>query len=816
MANNRPRSREKNVTGKGKGLFRRGSGLGTGKVGQGSGLPSSGSSGSFKPTGSSGSFKPTGSSGSSGGLRSAGKLSPILIIIVIAFFLFGGGDLSALFGGSSTTNTSGSSGGSMLDVGSVDIGSLLGNITGSSSSSGWELEDNTAELDTSVSKQARERYTTLKGNGKDTVTVMVYLCGTDLESRSGMATSDLQEMLAADIGDNVNLIVYTGGCKQWKNNVVSNKVNQIYQIKGGKLYCVDDNAGTGAMTNPDTLSSFIKFCAKNYPANRNMLIFWDHGGGSISGYGYDEKKSSSGTMDLAEINQAMKAGGVKFDIVGFDTCLMATLETAVMMSQYADYMVASEETEPGVGWYYTDWLTELSENTSISSVKLGKIIVDDFVDTCAKKCPGQKTTLSVVDLAELEVTLPDALKEFSISTSELIQENEYKTVSNARNNAREFASSTKIDQVDLVHLAKNMGTQEGKDLANTILSAVKYNRTSSNMTNAYGLSIYFPYQRVSNVDNAVETYELIGMDEEYARCIQEFASVEVSGQVATGGTTSPLPALLGSLLGGGDSSSGNVGADLIGQLLGGMLSGNTGITGLSLDDLGFLDRRSLTTEETAEYLAENRFDSSKLVWQSCEDGIYRIGLTEEQWALVQGLELNMFYDDGEGYIDLGLDNVFEFDDYGALLGQTDGTWLAINDQVVAYYHTGTVDDGTNYTITGEVPVMLNGQRANLLLVFDNENPYGYIAGARIEYAEGETETVAKSDTQLQVGDKIDFICDYYGYDGTYLDSYYLGEQMTVTERMVISNVYLPEAENICASYRFTDIYNQHYWTNAIP
>ena len=58
-------------------------------------------------------------------------------------------------------------------------------------------------------------------------------------------------------------------------------------------------------------------------------------------------------------------------------------------------------------------------------------------------------------------------------------------------------------------------------------------------------------------------------------------------------------------------------------------------------------------------------------------------LSEEQWGLVQTLELNLFYDDGEGYIDLGLDNVYEFDDEGGLLGGKETTWLAINGQPIA-------------------------------------------------------------------------------------------------------------------------------------
>ena len=803
MAINRPRGREKNVTGGGKGIRRRGSGLGTGPVGSGSG-PMGGSSAGGYSGGSSGY-----SGGSSGGpTRASGGGNKWITIILIVVMLLGGGGSA---GGLLTTLLGG--GGSSTGGGGLStIGSLLNSGT---TSTGWELTRNTGKLNTKVASEARDKRTEILGKGKDEVTIMVYMCGTDLESRSGMATSDMQEMLAADIDDNVNLILYTGGCSKWQNNVVSNKTNQIYQIVDGKLKVLDKDAGSVSMTNPNTLVDFIKYCDKNFPANRNQLIFWDHGGGSISGFGYDEKYKSSGSMDLSEINQALKKAGVTFDFIGFDACLMATLETALMLTPYADYLIASEETEPGVGWYYTDWLTELSKNTSMPTIEIGKNIVDDFVETCAKKCAGQKTTLSVVDLAELEKTVPEELKDFSKSASKLIQNNEYKTVSDARNNTREFAQSSAIDQVDLVHLASNLDTKEGDALVDALLSTVKYNRTSENMTNAYGLSIYFPYKKVSSVDDVVDTYEAIGMDEEYARCIQAFASLEVSGQSATGGTSSPLPSLFGNLIGGaigGNSNSGS--SDVIGELLGGFLSGQLqNIVGLDKSNTDFLNESALNKDDTAAYLADNYFDASALIWTKNSAGQRILKLSEEQWGLVHSLELNMFYDDGEGYIDLGFDNVFEFDKKGNLIGDTDRTWLAINGQPVAYYYLDTMDDGENYSITGRVPALLNGERVNLMLVFDNAHPYGYIAGACTDYVDGETETIAKGMTELKVGDKLDFLCDYYTYDGKYDDSYYLGDQMTVTEKMTISNVDVGDGD-VRVLYRFTDIYNQQYWTPA--
>lgn len=195
---NRPRGREKNVTGQGKDVYKRGDGLGTGPVGSGSARPQSG--------------------GSSGGKRSGGK--PSLLLVILALLLGGGGGAGLLFGGNGSNNYVQPTQPAQQytqQAQQVDLSALLGNLNAGSTSSGWQsasLGSNLGKLNTSVAPGSRAKYTNILGNGKDTVTVMVYMCGTDLESRSGMATSDLQEMVNATIGNNVNLIVYTGGCSK--------------------------------------------------------------------------------------------------------------------------------------------------------------------------------------------------------------------------------------------------------------------------------------------------------------------------------------------------------------------------------------------------------------------------------------------------------------------------------------------------------------------------------------------------------------------------------------------------------------------------
>ena len=428
-----------------------------------------------------------------------------------------------------------------------------------------------------------------------------------------------------------------------------------------------------------------------------------------------------------------------------------------MLDKYADYMIASEETEPGVGWYYTNWLTQLSKNTSMPTIQIGKLIADDFVAVCDRQCRGQATTLSVVDLAELSATVPDKIKDFGAGTNELIQNKEYKQVANARTKTREFAQQSQIDQIDLVHFAKNMNTSEGKALAKALQSAVKYNKTGGSITNAYGLSIYFPYKQTRKVTQMVSTYQAIGMDEEYTRCIQEFASLQVSGQVSGGTqlssygyTQNASSDLLGSLLGQGNSSQSYSYGGLE-ELLGGMYgSSGSGSTGSILD---LFMGRTMTADKAAEYIMENHFDNSLLTWKNGT-----ITLPKEQWDLITTVRKNLYLDDGGGFLDLGCDNDFGLSDDGmTLIDNFDGTWLAINRQPVAYYYMDTIEEGDNYVISGYVPAILNGEQVKLILQFDSERPYGYVAGAQKVYQGDESETQAKTLIAVGAGDIVQFI-----------------------------------------------------------
>ena len=195
-----------------------------------------------------------------------------------------------------------------------------------------------------------------------------------------------------------------------------------------------------------------------------------------------------------------------------------------------------------------------------------------------------------------------------------------------------------------------------------------------------------------------------------------------------------------------------------------------------------------------------------------------LALTEQEWENVDTIKLNVFVDDGGGFIDLGLDPLFKFDDYGNLLAKYDGTWLSIDKQPVAFYHLKTVDyDDGGYTITGYVPAFLNDKHVNLILIFDTDHPQGYIKGAKaIEEGPGtglSFEEMTSGLVPVRVGDRVDYVCDYYNYYGEFVNNYFFGYPMTMSEDPEISNIKVKGRKSAC--YMITDRNGYRYWTPLI-
>ena len=157
-----------------------------------------------------------------------------------------------------------------------------------------------------------------------------------------------------------------------------------------------------------------------------------------------------------------------------------------------------------------------------------------------------------------------------------------------------------------------------------------------------------------------------------------------------------------------------------------------------------------------------------------------------------------------GYIDLGSDNVFSFDDEGNLLVDYDGTWLSIEGQPVSYQMLSDEYDDSDgsYVTKGSVPILLNDEPASLLVEFTEEHPDGFVTGVLKNYEDG----VSSRTLQLEEGDAIEFTADYYSYGGTYQDSYRIGTPITYEGSLELGT-YRISGQKCMYTYVLTDVYN---------
>ena len=197
-----------------------------------------------------------------------------------------------------------------------------------------------------------------------------YLCGSDLESWYGCATEDLEEMMAVSLPEGVRVVIQTGGAMDWfREDIQADRIGRyVYDAEGFRLLEEQPQANMGEAA---TLESFLRFCTKGYPAENTMVLFWNHGGGSVNGAAFDVNYSFD-SLDINEFRQAFEqvctpdSENQPFDIIGFDACLMATIDVAGVFRDVGKYLVASEELEPGNGWYYTGLFEALAEEPQLS------------------------------------------------------------------------------------------------------------------------------------------------------------------------------------------------------------------------------------------------------------------------------------------------------------------------------------------------------------------------------------------------------------------------------------------------------------------
>lgn len=334
---------------------------------------------------------------------------------------------------------------------------------------------------------------------KAAVTVLVYMNGSDLESVAGQASADIGEMLAAETGENVNLLLETLGTKKWSEGYgIASDHSQRYRMEGGELILADDSLGQLDCTVPETLTDFIRWGAENYPAERYFLILWDHGAGPVYGYGYDEYRPEEETLTIGEIREAVRESGVYFDFLGMDCCLMSSLELCLCMWESCDYMILSEDFETSLGWAYTDWLKQLEENPLLPTRELGTGIVDDMV--AANEAGGEKyATLALIEEAYIE-PLYRAWQEFAYANEELLLAADCSVQLRNGSRAHPLLCREYLDYdlaayhiTDLLTVARAADRTETKGLTDCLEASIVHFACTAEESGMTGLSVTLPY-----------------------------------------------------------------------------------------------------------------------------------------------------------------------------------------------------------------------------------------------------------------------------------------------------------------------------------
>ena len=332
-------------------------------------------------------------------------------------------------------------------------------------------------------------------------TVMIYLCGTDLESEGGMATTNLKMIANTVPNEKVNVLIQTGGAESWQ---AKDEVGMDIAPDRLQRWTWDENGFTlveelelASMAKHTTLSDFIQWGAKYYPAEKYMLNLWDHGGGSASGLIADELHDYA-IMSLEGLNRALKNGGVHFNLLMTDTCLMASLETAQAVAPYADYLAASEETLPGLGSNYEEWLQCLYDEPECGPVRLGRNICDANQILYAEgdnDIEAKSLTFSLIDLGKID-TVADAFNAYMQEVVCMIPDPEaFGQYLNAVSSTDRYMSTEMWDLYDLARRGMKGGISKetGNRLENAVDDVVLYSVRQAYHPYSHGISVYLRY-----------------------------------------------------------------------------------------------------------------------------------------------------------------------------------------------------------------------------------------------------------------------------------------------------------------------------------
>jgi len=392
--------------------------------------------------------------------------------------------------------------------------SSAGKVTVSSNATAGDTAVIRATL-TNISSIYAQCTVTVVEQTQDDQTILIYLCGSDLESNgqtsassaAGYASSDITEILkVSGQPDDVNVVIETGGAKCWKTTHGINKSYlERYHVANKSL--VRDSQETKAnMGLTSTLQSFITWGVQTYPADRISLILWNHGG-AMRGVCYDENYSSD-CLTNSEVKTAVansfsslgRSTSDKFEWIGYDACLMQVQDIAEFNSQYFNYMVASEESEAGAGWDYDNWLDDAYAKKTTPNIL--KAICDSFL---AEQGSSSDQTLSYLDLSYM-AAYKSAWETMSSTIKSLISSYGKSNFQTLMKTCQYYGSDSDcegysyfgiLDAKDVVNkIRATSAFSSASTQTSAVLTAfnnlVAYSKAGTKAGNSYGLCCFFP------------------------------------------------------------------------------------------------------------------------------------------------------------------------------------------------------------------------------------------------------------------------------------------------------------------------------------
>lgn len=591
------------------------------------------------------------------------------------------------------------------------------------SACGGDGSQETVETDTSVKEDAE----TVEGG---TWAVYWYLCGSDLESNGGFATLDLTEMMEVQLPDNVNVVIQTGGAAVWQNDMMNPEKLQrwVYNSEGLQLVDEQDSANMGEA---QTLYEFLDFANKNYPADKVAVTFWNHGGGSVSGAAFDEIYGLD-SLDLTEMYQAFDAvwpadaENPALELIGFDTCLMATVDVASVFQNFAHYLVASEEVEPGNGWLYSGWLGELASNPDMTGDELGTAICDTYYEGCEAVGTQDQTTLSVTDLTQLTPLL-DAYESFGEEMFAAAADNPgfFAELGRVAAQSENYGGNTReqgyTNMVDLGHLARQTSAMipSAQAVCDALNECIVYQVGGIYRSEATGLSCYYSYS--GDIDD-FNGYVNVGT----GIAFKHLFAYGLTGELAEGGEE-------------------------------------------------YLDSLDIQELPEIKSLPDMGWDGAPLDLN--DEGTSYLTLGSEAKDILSGIGFSLFYIDEENdqMMLLGTDNDLTADwENGVFYDNFRGVWGSIDGHLV---YMELSYEGEDYNLYA-VPILLNGEEYNLQVAYDFTTEEWSILGA--SQGLDESGMASKELRLLEEGDVITTIWQLASYTGEEEFEMYASQELTVT------------------------------------